>query len=228
MYKIHANKTKSKCDISWAPKTFILEETIVTATKRAERLQDIPQSISAYSEQDLNFMGARNFSDMIESVPGVELRNTQAGDGSVKIRGIAEMSSVGGGPGASVGYYLDEMPLTMASYFPDVASFDMARIEVLRGPQGTLCGLPFPPGSGGPTWITPNGAYFDQTINSEAIGQELRLVSNGDGPWQWVAGLFYKNQKYGFYGNAYPTPPSHHSGHHLLAPAIPPAQWKRE
>ncbi len=119
---------------------FTLEDTIVTATKRPEKLQDVPQSITAFSTDDMKFMGAQDFSDMIESVPGVELRRTQAGAGSVTIRGIAEMSSVAGGPGASVGYYLDELPLTMAGYFPDIANFDMARVEVLRGPQGTLFG----------------------------------------------------------------------------------------
>ena len=120
------------------------EEIIVTATKRAERLQDVAQSITAVSADDLKFMGANNFSDIVESIPGVEYKSWSKGFGSVTIRGIAEQSEVSGGPGASVGNYLDEIPLTMAEYFPDIASSDMARVEVLRGPQGTLYGEGFP------------------------------------------------------------------------------------
>ncbi|MBW2370575.1 MAG: TonB-dependent receptor plug domain-containing protein, partial [Deltaproteobacteria bacterium] len=83
---------------------YILEDTVVTATKRSVRLQDVPQAITAFSQEEMEFMGARNFSDLVESVPGVEFRSkNQSGAGSVSIRGIVEMSSVQGGPGASVG-----------------------------------------------------------------------------------------------------------------------------
>jgi len=119
---------------------YTFEDTIVTATKRAERLQDIPQSITALSEDDLKFMGAKNFSDMMESIAGVSFKIGRLEDSSVTIRGIAPLGAVSGGAGASVGYYLDELPLTMANVMPDIASSDTARVEVLRGPQGTLFG----------------------------------------------------------------------------------------
>jgi len=151
---------------------YILEDTVVTATKRAERAQDIPQSITAFSADDMSFTGAQNFSDMVQSVPGVELRNTQAGQGQVTMRGVSEMSVVNGGPGASVGYYLDELPLTMAGFFPDVASFDMARVEVMRGPQGTLFGEGSMAGTIRMIANKPDSTEFDNYVELEYSSTE--------------------------------------------------------
>ncbi|MBW2369643.1 MAG: TonB-dependent receptor [Deltaproteobacteria bacterium] len=123
---------------------YILEDTVVTATKRATSLQDTPQSISAFSSQDLDDMGVQSFSDMTDAIAGVEFRTQQAGLGSITMRGISDgLSTINGrqgGSAAAVGFYLDDMPLTMAGMLADVKSFDMERVEVLRGPQGTLYG----------------------------------------------------------------------------------------
>ena len=145
---------------------FTFEDTVVTSTKRSEKLQDVPQSITAFSADELNFMGAKNFGDMIESVPGVELRTEQSGVGSVSMRGIASMSVVSGGAGSSVGYYLDELPLTMAGMFPNIASFDTARVEVLRGPQGTLFGEGSMAGTIRLIANKPDSMEFDSFVDS--------------------------------------------------------------
>lgn len=119
-----------------------LEEIVVTASKREERLQVVPQTIVAVSEEMIRDLGAQNFSDMLNSMSGVEMRNTQSGLGGVTIRGVAElnMGNLYGGTGSAAGLYLDEIPLTSAGIFPDISSFDLARVEVLKGPQGTLFG----------------------------------------------------------------------------------------
>jgi len=118
----------------------IIEEVIVTATKREVGVQDVPQAISVFSGQMMDDLGATGFNDLVNHIAGVEYRTGQAGRGDVAMRGISTQNAVQGGPGAAVGLYLDELPLTMAGFFPDMKSFDVDRIEVLRGPQGTLFG----------------------------------------------------------------------------------------
>jgi outer membrane receptor protein involved in Fe transport len=119
-----------------------LEEIVVTASKREEALQTVPQTIVAVSQQAIQDLGAQNFSGLLNSMSGVEMRNTQAGLGGVTIRGVSElnMGNLYGGTGSAAGLYLDEVPLTSAGIFPDISAFDLARVEVLKGPQGTLFG----------------------------------------------------------------------------------------
>ncbi|MDP2824152.1 MAG: TonB-dependent receptor [Sulfuritalea sp.] len=119
-----------------------IETIVVTATKRAQGMQDVPQTISAFSEQSLKDMGAQDFAAVANSMAGVEIRQEQAGQGGVAIRGISElnMGNLYGGTGSATGFYLDEMPLTAAGRFPGISPFDMQRVEVLKGPQGTLFG----------------------------------------------------------------------------------------
>jgi len=118
----------------------ILEEVIVSATKRDMNVQDVPQAISVFGGQLMEDVGASGFNELLEHIAGVEYRTTQAGRGEVAMRGISTFSTVQGGPGTVVGLYLDELPLSMAGFFPDIKSFDVDRVEVLRGPQGTLFG----------------------------------------------------------------------------------------
>lgn len=119
-----------------------IETIVITATKRAQGMQDVPQTVSVFSEQNLKDIGAQDFSSLTSSMAGVELRQEQAGQGGVAIRGISElnMGNLYGGTGSATGIYLDEMPLTAAGRFPGLSPFDMQRVEVLKGPQGTLFG----------------------------------------------------------------------------------------
>lgn len=119
-----------------------IETVVITATKRAEAMQEVPQAVSAFSEKNIKDVGAQDFGGLLNSLAGVELRQEQAGQGGVAIRGISElnMDNLNGGTGSATGMYLDEMPLTAAGRFPGLSTFDMQRVEVLKGPQGTLFG----------------------------------------------------------------------------------------
>jgi outer membrane receptor protein involved in Fe transport len=114
-----------------------IEEVVVTAMKRGEQLiLDIPASISAFTGERLAETGAYSLKDFLQMAPGVSL-SQNGGASFIQIRGIA--SGLGS---ATVGYYIDESPFGFVSLnrSPDSRVFDMERVEVLRGPQGTLYG----------------------------------------------------------------------------------------
>ncbi len=119
-----------------------LETIVVTATRRALEVQDVPQTINVFSEQSLKDLGSQDFANLANSVAGVELRQDQAGQGSVGIRGILPLDegNLYGGPNSASGVYVGELPLSAAGRFPVLSPFDMQRVEVLKGPQGTLFG----------------------------------------------------------------------------------------
>lgn len=119
-----------------------VQELIVTADKREENLRDVPQSVTALSGADLDLVKANTFEDYVSSVPGMNLISDQPGSSRLVLRGINA-----GGVSATIGTYVDETPYGSvtglangAVLAPDLDTFDMQRLEVLRGPQGTLYG----------------------------------------------------------------------------------------
>ncbi|WP_286828285.1 MULTISPECIES: TonB-dependent receptor domain-containing protein [Kordiimonas] len=121
-----------------------LEEIVVTATKRATSLQDTPMSIAAIGAEEIERRGLVGMGDYLNSVPGVSVLDGAAGRTSLVIRGASSNpQNEGESNGSVVGVYFGETPITgLASYYsnPDVKLVDMERVEVLRGPQGTLYG----------------------------------------------------------------------------------------
>lgn len=122
----------------------VLEEIIVTANKRSERLADVPMSAVVLSGQQLTAAQANTLQDIANRVPGLQLVSDSPVDNQLIIRGI----SIGvGAINSSVATYVDEVPYTSEGPFadssnlaPNLDTYDLARIEVLRGPQGTVYG----------------------------------------------------------------------------------------
>ena len=117
-----------------------LEEIIVTATKREANLQRIPASVQAIPEAMLREMGALNTQDYVRFMPSVNWITTNAGNNQIIFRGI-HTSTGAFTMTRSSSIYLDEIPITStAGDSPDVRMMDVARVEALSGPQGTLFG----------------------------------------------------------------------------------------
>ena len=122
-----------------------LEEVIVTATKRSASTQDIPIAVQALGQNTLNDMGVTNFEDYLVQLPGVTAGGSGPGQNTIYIRGVASttpnLTTAGvAGLSPNVALYLDEQPLAQPGRNLDVYAADLNRIEVLRGPQGTLFG----------------------------------------------------------------------------------------
>jgi iron complex outermembrane recepter protein len=117
-------------------------EIIITAQKREERILDIPQSVTVVGGDTLERQHATSFSDYLSQVPGLSLEQSEPGVGRLVLRGVNT-----GGVSSTVAVYVDETPfgsstglVNGAILAGDFDTFDIARIEVLRGPQGTLYG----------------------------------------------------------------------------------------
>ena len=116
-----------------------LDEIIVTATKRELNLQDVPQSIVAFSTEDIEKMGIKSMEDYVRALPSVGLTAIQPGRNDLMMRGVAE-NVFNYYVDSQVSLYLDEQPMTTSSQQVSVRAIDMERIEALPGPQGSLFG----------------------------------------------------------------------------------------
>lgn len=162
------------------------EEIIVTAQKREENLQDVPISILALGSKKLDQLNITDFNDYTKLLPSVSFQTNQPGVTTVYIRGVAS-----GGDGnhsgslPSVGVYLDEQPVTTIGGTLDVHIYDIARIEALAGPQGTLYGASSEAGTIRIITNKPDTSGFSgradaelNTVKSGGIGGKLEGVVN--------------------------------------------------
>jgi len=149
-----------------------LDEIIVTAEKRNASVQSAPLSITALKGSDLTEAGITNLTDVAEEVPGVSFKTGGPGQTEFEMRGL----NSAGGNSATVGFYLDDTPLSAFAFSeagkvvidPDL--YDLNRVEVLRGPQGTLYGA----GSMGGTirLITNQPILNEYHASAQLVGSE--------------------------------------------------------
>src|SRR3954463_6053779 len=150
-------------------------EIVITATKREENLQNVPIAVTVLGTKKLDQLNISNFEDYTKQLPSVTFQTAQPGFTTVYMRGVAT-----GGDGnhsgslPSVGMYLDEQPVTTIGGTLDVHIYDIARIESLAGPQGTLFGAS---SQAGTIRIITNKPEFGKTYGR--IDGELNSVSHG-------------------------------------------------
>ena len=135
--------TTSLCAGTAFAATNELEEIVVTAQKQEQKLSETPLSVTALSSTDLTALAATQFRDFANTVPGLGFTSEGVGSTQINLRGITS----GGSVSPTVGIYVDEVPYGSSTAFAgaaglalDVGLFDLNRVEVLRGPQGTLYG----------------------------------------------------------------------------------------
>jgi outer membrane receptor protein involved in Fe transport len=152
------------------------DEIIVTAQKREENLQDVPIAITAIGTEKLEELQVSDFDDYVRFVPSVSVQSAGPGFAAVYFRGVA-----GGENGnhstslPSVGTYLDEQPITTIQGALDIHVFDIARVEALAGPQGTLYGASSQAGTIRIITNKPDTSGFYGEANVE-----LNKVTHGD------------------------------------------------
>jgi iron complex outermembrane receptor protein len=121
-----------------------IESIIITATRRSENQQAVPLAVQTMSGEKLKELGINSFADYVSMLPGVSSDGQGPGKQETYIRGVSagrpdvRVSGLGGEP--SVAFYLDEAPITTPGRNIDLYAVDLQRIEVLKGPQGTLFG----------------------------------------------------------------------------------------
>jgi len=188
-----------------------VEEIVVTARKKSESLQDVPISVSALRESDLEEKGIDTFEDYLLQLPSVTAGGNGPGTSTIYIRGLASttpnLTTAGvAGLAPNVSFYLDEQPLAQPGRNLDVYAADMERVEVLAGPQGTLFGASSQ--AGVVRMITNKPVIGESSANVEvgqrfmpdgSSGNKVELVANmplGDS----TAARFvvYRDKKGGF------------------------------
>jgi iron complex outermembrane receptor protein len=141
-----------------------LGEIVVTARRRTESLQEVPQTVNAVTSEALQKLNIRQFQDIQSVVPGLSLATTASGfQNSASLRGISFEVNTGAQP--TVAFYLNDAPLQLSFVFQSL--FDLGQVEVLKGPQGTTRGISAPSGAITITTRKPDlgayGGYIDVT-----------------------------------------------------------------
>src|ERR1700719_37377 len=165
----------------------VTEEMVVTARKREETVQEVPESIAAPTESELRDRGAQTLEDVAANVAGFTVQNLGPGQSQVAMRGVSSGQIVRDQPGVKeqVGVYLDESVISLSLFTPDIDLFDLSRVEVLRGPQGTIFGSGSE--SGTVRYITNQpkigetetiGEFSGSSISNGGVGGSAKVAVN--------------------------------------------------
>jgi outer membrane receptor protein involved in Fe transport len=158
------------------PNDSALDEVLVTALKTQQNLQDVPLSIQAIGNERLQQLGVTGFDDYVKFLPSVSYQQAGPGFARVFMRGAAAGDNGNhSGPQPGVGQYLDEQPITTIQGALDIHMYDIARVESLAGPQGTLYGASSQSGTIRIITNKPDASGF-----SAGYGLEGNTVANGD------------------------------------------------
>ena len=153
-----------------------LEEIVVTAQKRQENLQSVPISIQALGSERLSELKINDFTDYVKFLPSVAFTTLGPGFSLPYFRGVASGENNNhSGPSPSVGIYLDEQPITTIQGSLDIHLYDIARVEALAGPQGTLFGASSQAGTIRIITNQPDSSGFEA-----GYGVEGNYVEDGD------------------------------------------------
>ena len=142
-----------------------LPEIVITATKRESTVQDTPISVTAISASDIANKGLTDFNSLAQTVPGIAMRTAGPGQTEFEMRGL----NSAGGNTSVVGFYFDETALSspasaqLGKVVIDPNLYDLNRVEILRGPQGTLYGAS---SMGGTVKLVPNAPQLGQFVTS--------------------------------------------------------------
>jgi len=153
-----------------------IEEILVTATKREMNIQDVAQSITAFSTAEIERRQLLNMADIAVNLPSISLSTQRAGRNELVYRGISN-----GGSwrlDSQVAMYLDEMPMTMSTTQLDPRMVDIERVESLPGPQGTLFGSS---SQAGTLRVVTNKPQFDAFGGS--VTADVKSTSGGEESW---------------------------------------------
>lgn len=181
-------------------------EVIVTSTRRAERLQDVPLSVTAYSQETLTAKGIVGYEGLAQETPGVVLNRPSANFNNFTARGIAT-NGYGANLQSTVAVYIDELPISTIGNTTvlDPNLYDVERVEFLRGPQGTLFGSGSLSGALRILTRKPDPTGFDASVlvdygmvGSDSLRQRYNAMVNVpliDGKLAVRAVGFYRNEE---------------------------------
>lgn len=153
---------------------FAIEEVVVTAQKRAESLQDVPIAITAFNSQMMVEAGIDGIDNVAQFTPGFAMTSYNKSTPQPYIRGIGTNTS-GAGDDASVAMFIDDVYISRAGAY-DSNLFDLERVEVLRGPQGTLYGKNVVGGALNITTRKPNMEEFEGSVRVDVGNYNKRGV----------------------------------------------------
>ena len=223
-----------------SPRPAELTEIVVTAEKRREPLRGSPFAVSVVTRSEVERGGGKSFADLAASIPGVVETNLGPGRNKILIRGISD-GAFTGRTQSTVGLYLDDVPITRNAPDPALRLADIDRVEVLRGPQGTLYGSGSIGGIVRVVTAPPDTAAFAARVvvegvindhHDRAFGGEVMVNIPVVADRVAIRGVIYRDETTGYLSNPglglEDVNQGHRLGGRLAALVELPGGWKAQ